>query len=249
MKLEEAITLLADRPQATGLFCDFDGTLSPTVDRPDDARAIDGAPDVLARLARSFAVVGVISGRSLSDLQSRLAAPGVVLAGSYGLERSDRPASLDVSDLQPVATRAVGATRDWAGVVVERKQAGVAVHYRLAPDRADDVHRLASDLAREFSLQVRQGRMVAELTVPGPGKDDALATLVSEHNLDTFLFAGDDVADGDAFVWARSSGRRCVLVGVRSAEMPDVIERNADVVLEGPEALVGMLGQLLARGA
>jgi trehalose 6-phosphate phosphatase len=238
---------VASDPSHAGIFCDFDGTLSAIVDRPEAARPIDGAVESLSRLAEAFAVVGVISGRSLDDLRSRFAPDGVLLAGSYGRERSDRPGGPPTKSWDHLVTAALERTREWDGVRVEPKDTGVAIHYRLAPQRAADVDALATTLAVEFHMQVRPGRKVVELTEPGPGKADALAELVTERALGAFLFAGDDLADGEAFTWARSSGRPCVLVGVRSAESPEVIERDADVVVDDPRALVDLLNGLLRR--
>jgi trehalose 6-phosphate phosphatase len=242
--MDEALTLIASRAPRAGVFCDFDGTLSEIVDRPEDARPVAGAVGAMERLARRVAIVAVISGRSLDDLRSRFSPRGVVLAGSYGRERSDRPDAVRRLDVESVAAAAADLTREWDGVVVERKGGGVALHYRLAPDSESDVRRAAARLAREFSLDVRPGRMVAELIEPGPGKAEALATLVSDARVEAFLFGGDDVADGEAFAWARTSGFPCVLVGVRSAESPDVIERDAHVVVDTPDQFVALLERL-----
>jgi trehalose 6-phosphate phosphatase len=240
-----AFDAVASDPARSGVFCDFDGTLSCIVERPDLARPVDGAAECLAGLASVFAVVGVISGRSLHDLRSRFSPDGVLLAGSYGRERA-----APVETHRPwdeIAAAAEEASASWDGVIVERKGAGVAIHYRLAPGRSLDAHMLGSGLAARFGLETRPGRMVTEITEPGPGKADALATLVREHDLAAFAFAGDDVADAEAFSWARATDQRCVLVGVRSDESPPAIEEQADVVVDGPPQLVALLNDLLER--
>lgn len=68
------------------LLFDFDGTLSPTVARPEQARLPASTRRVLAELAAAGCRVGVLSGRSLTDLRARIDIPGVWLAGSGGLE-------------------------------------------------------------------------------------------------------------------------------------------------------------------
>src|SRR6476620_2667888 len=70
------------------LLFDFDGTLAPFDPDPD---AVYLAPDVAQMLAslatRRDTTVGIISGRRLADLQTRLSIPGdVYLAGFHGLE-------------------------------------------------------------------------------------------------------------------------------------------------------------------
>jgi len=73
---------LVDRPSASGVFTDYDGTLAPIVDDPERAEPLPGAVDALARLARRYARVGVISGRPGAWLAARLGGRGLVLSGS-----------------------------------------------------------------------------------------------------------------------------------------------------------------------
>src|SRR5207248_7002202 len=56
------------RPSEAGLLLDFDGTLSPIAARPELATPADGAAEVLAELARVYALVALISGRRTEDL-------------------------------------------------------------------------------------------------------------------------------------------------------------------------------------
>jgi hypothetical protein len=86
--------LLVD-PAATAIVSDFDGTLSPIVDRPDDARPLDGTAELLVALSRRFKTVAVVSGRPVSFLVEHLTErasvpdPGEaspLFVGLYGLE-------------------------------------------------------------------------------------------------------------------------------------------------------------------
>src|SRR5581483_10542984 len=108
------------------LFLDFDGVLAPIVDRPDDAQAPEETRVELERLARRYALVAVVSGRSGDDVRGRLGADGVVAVGSHGLEldpgAEDWRAQID----------AFADTVDWPDV--ERKTLTVAFHYRTAAD-------------------------------------------------------------------------------------------------------------------
>jgi trehalose 6-phosphate phosphatase len=239
--------LMAD-PSRTGILSDFDGTLAAIVERPELAEPVDGAGQVLARLAASFGLVAVISGRSLEDLTARFAPEGVVLAASYGRQRSDRralsPLRLERWDEVLAAAREACARLD--GVLVEPKEAGVALHYRLGPQHASTVHRIAADLAGRFALEVQPGRMVAEIVAPGPGKAEALRELVSDAGLQSFFYAGDDLSDLDAFDWARSSGSRCVLCAVVSEEGPKELADVADLVFTAPGEVVAFLEQLVS---
>jgi trehalose 6-phosphate phosphatase len=81
---------LARDPSRAALVVDFDGTLAPIVDHPDDARALPAALDVLAALVVELALVGVVSGRPVDFLRDRIGIDGVRLVGQYGLEAAVR---------------------------------------------------------------------------------------------------------------------------------------------------------------
>src|SRR5579872_1784035 len=73
------------------LFLDFDGTLVPIVDEPAQARLEESDRELLEYFANQPDVLPVIiSGRGLSDLQSRVQVDGIVYAGNHGLEISGR---------------------------------------------------------------------------------------------------------------------------------------------------------------
>ena len=50
------------------MFVDFDGTLAPIVEIPDQARPCRERPELLARLAVRYARVAVVSGRPVAFL-------------------------------------------------------------------------------------------------------------------------------------------------------------------------------------
>ncbi len=90
--------------------------------------------------------------------------------------------------------------------------------------------------------------MVLEL-VPAdrPRKGGAVERLVGEYGLAAVLFAGDDVADLDAFdALDRSAARGClaVKVAVGGSETPRDLLDGADLVVDGPEGLIDLLRQL-----
>src|SRR5690606_34984352 len=91
--LRTALAELARVPMLL-VALDFDGTLAPEVDVPDDARAIPAARDAVLRLNELDATrVALVSGRAMASLihVSRLP-DDVLLIGSHGIEqRLDHP--------------------------------------------------------------------------------------------------------------------------------------------------------------
>jgi trehalose 6-phosphate phosphatase len=244
MEISDAIAIVAQDPSVTGIFTDFDGTLSPIVPLPGDAVAAEGALEALAALAKKFNLVSVVSARSLEDLRHRARAPGVLLAGAYGRERSDRKVRRSTEGWETIGVAAIGAIGALEGVRLERKGTGVALHFRGAEQHADALREVAESLAREFSLELRPGRMVFDLMVPGPGKGEAIQALIAERSLSRVLVAGDDIADVEAFAMLRTLDVESVIVGVASDEAPADLGEHADLVVEGPQALARLFSSI-----
>ncbi len=247
MEPADAITLLRRDPSSTGIFSDFDGTLSPIVDVPEEARPADGVAEALRVLAASFRTVAIVSARSLEDLRQRVKVPGVLLAGAYGRERSDRAQRRATEGWETVAIAASAATRSLDGVRVERKGNGVALHFRNGRQHEQAVREIAELLSREYSLELRPGRMVCDLVAPGPGKGEAIATLIDEASLRTAFVAGDDVADVEAFALLSGKEIELVIGAVASPEAPDDLTKHADLTFDSPAELARFLAELGAE--
>ena len=190
---------------------DFDGTLAPHVDRPDDARAIAGTREAVQALLDLPGVrVAFVSGRSLVSLQ-HVAQPqsSVLLAGSHGIEvQLDTPEveltllTAEIEQLDILARVLERISGSIAGTAVERKPAGLALHTRLATEKdAQRAEREALEQLRDQmpGLTVREGKNVLEFSVRSSTKRDAVETLREYTGADRVFYAGDDVTDEDAF--------------------------------------------------
>ncbi|RYV51237.1 trehalose-phosphatase [Pengzhenrongella frigida] len=214
-ELGAALAALADDPERRPLLValDFDGTLAPLVDDPDDSRMLPAAADALARLARTPGVLlALVSGRSVVDLHRRAGAPvGTVLIGShgnergrvgtYGLERDAIRLDPDQAELLvAVGAGLTAAARGRDGVWVQHKPAAAVLHTRMA---APDVARAATAqglaLADSLGIAALHGKDVVEIAVVLASKGDALAALRTELGAAVVLYAGDDTTDEHAF--------------------------------------------------
>ena len=187
-----------DRPL---LFLDYDGTLAPLVDDPAAARPHPAVPDLVAALADAHPVV-VVTGRDLAALGRLLPVP-VRAVGLHGVEEGTLGGAVQRTALEAHAAglaRLRAAVPDGAGIVLEDKGAGFAVHYRAAPDEA--AARAALDLwaaGAPDGLVPIWGKKVVELRPEGVSKGTAVARLAAEHPDRTPVYLGDDVTDEDAF--------------------------------------------------
>ena len=238
------------------MFLDFDGTLSEIAAVPDAAVAIPGAAETLEGLARRFRLVALVTGRRVAEVERRVGRPeGVRVFGLYGLERGpggepSRAAAPGSRAVEEVLPRVLELAAEVPGSLVEPKGPNLAVHYRLSPDpeaaRAS-LLRALEPLARGTGLKLIEGKRVLEL-VPSrsPSKGDVVAREAA--GLEAVLYAGDDAADIQAFAALdelAEGGVRTVKVAVRSAETPPGLLEAADLTVEGPAGLLGMLRGLL----
>ncbi|MEO7852646.1 MAG: trehalose-phosphatase [Rubrivivax sp.] len=229
------------------LAFDFDGTLAPIVARRGDARVPLPVARRLKRLCQS-STVAVFSGRSEDDVLDRLGfEPGFVV-GNHGIPRAlDPQARAWVEALDP-ARRALArhaAALDAAGVQVEDKQRSIALHYRLATDRAHALQLLQGALpTQDRSIVVTNSKCTLNVAAAGaPDKCDALASLVHDAQAQAVLFIGDE--SNDATLFARAPAE---WVTVRIE--PNPARSSARFYLDGLTQLTTLLQALLdARAA
>lgn len=251
---------------------DFDGTLSPIVEDPDQATIHPDAPDVLVGLAEVVAAIAVITGRparqalalgELDEVGRAIADRGkeLYLFGQYGNERwsSTRRRIISPRPPQGLASfvRSVpGVLRrhDAEDAHVELKGLAVAVHTRRLPDPDAAYERLLPPLralAEEHDLVVEPGRQVIEIRSGGMDKGHAVRTIVEELDAQAFLFAGDDLGDVEAFdavARLRDEGLATLLVCSGSDEQR-ALARLADVVVDGPEGVLELLRRITKDAA
>jgi trehalose 6-phosphate phosphatase len=198
----------------------------------------------VAALVPRYRLVAVVTGRPAAEAAGILGVEGVRYVGLYGMEGAPPAPGALAQALRLAAARVPGA---W----VEEKGASLAVHYRQAPDPAAARASLIRSLggaAREAGWEVVEGKMVLEVVPPDrPMKGAAVERLAREAGLAAVLYAGDDVADLDAFAALdrlAGQGVAAVRVAVAGPETPGELLRRADVVMEGPAGLVELLGEL-----
>jgi trehalose 6-phosphate phosphatase len=203
------------------LFLDLDGTLVDIAAHPDEVFAGDALHHLLARLTQTMnGALALVTGRTIESADRVLAGAVENIAGVHGFERRSRSGlSRAGDDLAPLI-RAVAEARALASAGalaarLEDKAAGLALHFRHAPEAAADVRRTAETLAEKHGLSVLEGKMVVELTLGVSNKGDAVTAFMAEPPFAgrTPFAIGDDATDEDAFLAARRAGGAGVLVG------------------------------------
>jgi trehalose 6-phosphate phosphatase len=193
------------------LAFDFDGTLSPLIERPVHARLRSSTRKLLTVVAARAPVV-VISGRAVDDLRPRF--EGIAIAGfsgNHGLEPWGT-----TPDLEPRVQSWVTALRTQfghlPGIDVQDKRWSVTVDYRHVPDLEETERRLAAFARTLTGVRVLGGRHAdLNLAPVGPHhKGAALRRHMAQLGCHAALYVGDDRTDEDVFALPLKR-----LVGVR----------------------------------
>lgn len=247
---------------------DFDGTLAPIVEDPTAAVIHPDGREALIGLAAHVRAVAVVTGRpahqvvALGGLEAVADAlpPGarLLVRGQYGNEQWDSGDRTFVTHEVPAGLAAFRAelpallaAEDASDAYVEEKGLAVAVHTRRLPDPQAAFARLEpelADAAERHGLALEPGRLVLEVRAPGMHKGHALRQVVADTDAGGVVFVGDDLGDLEAFEAARalrSQGLPALLVCSGSVE-EQALADIADVVVDGPDGVMGLLRQLAA---
>jgi trehalose 6-phosphate phosphatase len=240
------------------VFLDYDGTLTPIVDRPEDAIISEGMRRVVRDLAKRCTVC-VVSGRDRKVVQELMGVDDLVVAGSHGFDiwsPSEGTLEHDAGQgseelIREVTGRLHEALDGIPGTLVEEKKVSVAAHYRLvAEDQRPAVKEVVDQLLAEHpdDLKVTPGKMVFELQPKLDwDKGKAVLYLVRALGLDrddvTPLFFGDDITDEDAFAALSDRG---IGIFVGDPDDPEVAGRAtaAHFVLNSIEEVERCLDKL-----
>ncbi len=244
--------------------CDFDGTLSPIVEDPEQAHIHPEAGTVLVDLAAQVRAVAVVTGRparqaldlgGLEEVGNAIGESGreLFVLGQYGNERWTSTDRRVISPKPPrgLATFMGGLPRllrdgDAAEAWVEEKGLAVAVHLRRLHDPKAAFERLLpvlTESARSHGLEVEPGRAVIEVRAPGMHKGAAVRALTDELGARAFVFCGDDLGDLEAFKAIeelRGKDFPALLVCSGSEEQ-NALAELADVVVDGPGGVLELL--------
>jgi trehalose 6-phosphate phosphatase len=240
------------------LLLDFDGTLAPIVDRPELAEMPERTRRALDRLmAMQGVTVAVVSGRGLGDVRERAGIPGIAYAGNHGMEiegagvhRIHPEARAARPELEAVAAIVEPALEGIDGAFVEDKGLTLSIHYRMAPDHAEEVREIVLEAAGgRPGLEVFEGKMIVEVRPRVEWhKGKAVLFLLDQMRPPEdapVLYLGDDRTDEDAFRALHEWG--AAAEGILIAEHPSA-ESAATACLRDP-AEVGALFEALADAA
>jgi trehalose 6-phosphate phosphatase len=207
MELAE-ISLVPDLRKCA-ILLDIDGTILDLAPSPQQVWVPPGLRRTLAQLDDlTGGAVALVSGRSLADIDLIFSPLQLAAIGGHGAElrvTADADSLLRAGPLSAVLKRKLASvTEIGPGILAENKGYSLAIHYRLAPDKEDEVRTAVEAIcagAPPGTVEILPGKLVVEIKSAGINKADAVCELMSfspfaDRNP---IFIGDDTTDEPVF--------------------------------------------------
>ena len=204
------------------IFLDYDGTLTPIVQRPEDAVLSEKMKDTLKQLAKTF-TVAIVTGRDKEDVENLVGLDELIYAGSHGFIISG-PDGLsmehpDSKKIIPKLDEIEEQVRDLLeenteGTQLDRKRYAIGIHYRNARQEDEKtVYDIVNKILEKHPGHKKgEGKKIVEIkpdidwhkgkavewildALKLPGKEDLMP-----------IFIGDDITDEDAFKALKNKG-------------------------------------------
>jgi trehalose 6-phosphate phosphatase len=222
------------------LFLDVDGTLLDFAETPDQVAVPVDLLDTLGALHdRLGGALALVSGRPIGDLDRLFAPLRLPAAGQHGAELREAatgetlkaPPASQLAALT-AALRRFAASRP--GLLVEDKNASVAVHYRMAPRYRDELEEFTRSAiaANNEELEMLEAVMAIDVKPRSTDKGRAVAWFMTRPPFSGRVpaFVGDDRTDEDGFAAVTDRAGYAIQVGTsRPLVAPWHIAAPADV--------------------
>ena len=262
--LVEALEPIRSEPARSAVLLDIDGTLAPIVRHADDAHVPEATRAVLIEVSRRYGGRRAASAAAVPRRRRPIVAIGTIAyVGNHGgelLRPGSTRAEVDpelaawTDRVREFAARADTAEHQRLRVRSEDKDAIAAFHWRGAPDEeaAEEAVRTIAERAEQEGSAVHWGRKVLEVRPPVElDKGLGIAALVRGADVSAARLRGRRhdrprrVPRAARARRPRASSRRALCVAVRSDETPPELAREADLTVDGPAGVRGLLEALL----
>lgn len=240
-----------DRSKKRLFLLDYDGTLIPFRERPEEAEPDQGLLALLRNLVKDEKnEVIIISGRDRNSLQNWFGTLDLGLVSEHGAWIKKKGGEWNTIEpltdewkekIRPLLELHVDRT---PGAFIEEKEFSMAWHYRrsdpgIGATRAGELIDNLLNLTTNLNLQILRGNKVIDIKIAGISKERAVSQWVSKEEWEFVLAVGDDWTDEDIFA-ALPDDAYSIKVGFA----PSIAKYN----LDSPGEIVLLLGELITGG-
>lgn len=210
---DRLLDAICSEPQRWSLFLDIDGTVADIASRPEQVRLPAGLVETILRLSRHLdGALAVVTGRMIASADRVLAPARLVASGVHGAELRLQADGTVIHLAEALDSRLLhdvdAVAAEMPGVQVERKGAGVTVHYRHALDYAAPLGLALEKLlaTRSSVLELAHGRLVYEIGPAHLSKATAMDAIAAQGSFvgRRPVMIGDDAGDECALTLARA---------------------------------------------
>ena len=191
------------------ILLDIDGTILDLAPSPRQVWVPAGLRPILSCLAElTDGALALVSGRPINDIDLIFSPLQFAAIGVHGAEmRNSANAELQVrvAPLNKMLKRRLATVAELGpGILVEDKGYSLALHYRLAPDRAEAVRAAVDAICAQApanSVEILPGKLVLEIKPAGINKAVAVQDLMTRAPFAgrNPIFIGDDTTDEPVF--------------------------------------------------
>lgn len=208
------------------LMFDYDGTLTPIMDKPEYAVLDLHKRDLIEQIASMENIqVAIVTGREIEEFValSGIKSPHIEIFGVYGAEYlCNGQVHLQATDntarkLNEFAY-SLSILKSLDGIFIQQKSNSVCIHYRQASEATAEfalrkIYNLfaAKLMANEFNLT--HGKKVVEILPKKYNKGCVAASLVAKYHKHVPIYFGDDLPDYYAFKEVKKANGYAVMVG------------------------------------
>jgi trehalose-phosphatase len=254
------LTMWALGAQRLWLFLDYDGTLADFAPTPEHVEPQPEVIQLLQHLSQKPGVrITILSGRRLAHVRQLVPVPGIILAGTYGIEllaaSGETVNLIQQKDIRPLLD---SIKPEWAkmiagrqGFFLEDKDWALALHARLAADEeAAQILGQAREAVTvrlpEDQVRILGGHKFLEVAPRLANKSEAVRYLLKEYPLTEarLVYVGDDDKDEEAFPLVHAEGGIAVKVRQPSQAAQ---QTEADIIFRSPQETLVWLWELLHR--
>jgi len=206
------------------LFLNYDGTLTPIVDKPESAQLDSEMRDIIAQLAKKH-IVSIVSGRDPEDVKKLVGVENVIYAGNHGFDILGQRFSMIQNKgkritpiIHAITIKLKSELKTIPGIIFEEKKFNIAIHYRHVSDNDFEIvkSKIEKTVSEYKSLRLMKGKMVFEI-LPNVdwGKGSAIRWIMKTNKVAwskaSVFYIGDDVTDEFAFRMIRTRGTAIVV--------------------------------------
>jgi trehalose-phosphatase len=224
----ENITQMLNKADKVLLFLDYDGTLAPFKNRPNDVITSNKVRNVIQRLLKvqKYKVI-IVTGRRLIDIKQLLNLEGISYAALHGmniaLDNGNTHNWKPDKDIRPILNQIKSIVMDEFSeekdIFLENKEYSLAFHYRMVKTDNTNAYiqkflNIVKTVDTDRCLNILKGSKVIEIRPKGwhKGKSvEFILKLFSEQINILPVYIGDDITDEDAF---RSIGNEGITIYV-----------------------------------